>query len=83
VELELVPKPKKPQFFSAATPIHVKGSFSDFSVGVRPEDLMGTVIRFVTSVVVVPLQRLIESGKLGSEEACAEALSAAERPRAF
>jgi hypothetical protein len=83
VVMELAPRPKKPEFFSAATPIQVKGSFSDFGVGVRPEDLVGTVIRFVTSVVVVPLRRLIESGQLGSEEACVEALAAAERPRSF
>ncbi|MBW2272120.1 MAG: AsmA family protein [Deltaproteobacteria bacterium] len=83
VKMELVPEPKKPEFFSAATPIQVEGSFSDFDVGVRPEDLVGTVLRFVTSVVVVPLQRLIQSGKLGTEEACAQALEAADRPKSF
>ena len=58
VKVELVPSPKKPEFFNLATPIQVEGTFSDFGIGVKPEDLLGTVIRFVTSIVHVPLQRI-------------------------
>ena len=36
----------------------MKGSFQDFRVGVAPEDVLRTFIRFVTSVVVVPIQRI-------------------------
>jgi hypothetical protein len=58
VELDLRPVPKRPEFFSAATPIEVKGRFEQFDVDVDIDDLFGTVIRFVTSIVHVPLRRL-------------------------
>ena len=41
-----------------ATPIRVEGSFEDFGVGVAPTDILETVIRFVTSVIYVPIQRI-------------------------
>jgi uncharacterized protein involved in outer membrane biogenesis len=59
IELAFAPVAKRPEFFSLSTPVRVEGSFDDFGVGVHPEDVIGTVIRFVTSVVVVPVQRLI------------------------
>jgi uncharacterized protein involved in outer membrane biogenesis len=59
VELKFSPIAKRPEFFSLATPVSVSGTFDDFGVGVRAEDIMGTVIRFATSVVVVPIQRMI------------------------
>lgn len=59
IRLEFEPVSKKPEFFSLATPVVVDGSFEDFDVAVRPEDMIGTIVRFVTSVVVVPVQRFI------------------------
>ena len=59
IALVFAPVAKRPEFFSLSTPVRVEGSFDDFGVGVHPEDVIGTVIRFVTSVVVVPVQRLI------------------------
>jgi len=58
IELELRPEPKRPEFFSAATPIEVEGSFDAFDVNVDIDDMVGTIIRFVTSVAHVPLRRL-------------------------
>jgi uncharacterized protein involved in outer membrane biogenesis len=58
VAFRLQPTPKKPQFFSAATPVEVKGDFTDFDAGIVPGALVGTAIRMVTSVVVTPLQKL-------------------------
>lgn len=58
VAFQLKPTPKKPQFFSAATPIEVNGKFTDFNAGVAPGALVGTAIRMVTSVVVTPLKKL-------------------------
>ena len=59
IELNFAPVSKRPEFFSLATPVQVSGTFDDFGVGVRPEDVIGTVIRMATSLVVVPVQRLI------------------------
>jgi hypothetical protein len=63
-QLEAVfgPQSKKPSLFALQTPVAVKGSFQDFHIGVSPEDVLRTFIRFVTSVVVVPIQRLFVGG---------------------
>jgi uncharacterized protein involved in outer membrane biogenesis len=58
IDLELRPEPKRPEFFSAATPIEVEGSLDAFDVDVDVEDILGTIVRFATSVVHVPLRRL-------------------------
>jgi hypothetical protein len=51
-------KGKRPEFFSLAAPIEVKGKISDFEIGVAPGGLIGTSIRFITSPLHVPLSRL-------------------------
>jgi uncharacterized protein involved in outer membrane biogenesis len=79
VELELAPTPKRPEFFNLATPIRVDGSFEDFAPRVAPEDLLGTVIRFVTSVVHVPIQRLFS--RTNDPEDLETCLAALERRR--
>lgn len=58
VELNLRPEPKRPEFFNAATPIEVEGNFDAFDVNVDIDDLIGTIIRFATSVIHVPLRRI-------------------------
>ena len=59
VRLRFVPRAKVPQFFSLATPVEVGGTFDDYRFGVRPVDALGTAARWVTSPVVVPIQRLV------------------------
>jgi uncharacterized protein involved in outer membrane biogenesis len=54
----LTPAPKQAEFLSLQTRVEVQGGFDDVRIGVPPEELVGTVIRLVTSVVAVPLQRL-------------------------
>jgi hypothetical protein len=54
----MAPRSKKPEFFSLATPIEVRGNFADFGVGIQAGGLFGTTIRFITSPVVTPLRRL-------------------------
>ncbi len=54
------PVPKRPQFFSLATPLEVNGKLSDFHAGVPSGALIGTVIRQVSSAVVVPLQMIFK-----------------------
>jgi hypothetical protein len=61
VEFVLKPRPKTPQMFSAATPVKVSGTFSDFEVGMRTGAALGTVLRMTTSVVTAPVERLFTS----------------------
>ena len=58
LDVEAAPKPKRPEFFNLATPVTVHGTFKDFGVDVSMLNLVGTVISFVTSPVVVPFERL-------------------------
>ena len=55
LSLTLTPVPKVTQLFSLATPLRIKGSFSDFGVSVRPEALIGTAFVFYTSPIEAPL----------------------------
>jgi uncharacterized protein involved in outer membrane biogenesis len=59
VYLNLKPTPKRPQFISLATPVEVRGTFSDFGVRAAPGSLIGTVIRVLTAHIVVPIQWII------------------------
>ncbi|WP_031480351.1 AsmA family protein [Maridesulfovibrio frigidus] len=58
IDLEVAPKPKRPEFFSLATPVAVHGTFKDFGIGVSGLDLVGTVVSFIVSPVVVPFERI-------------------------
>ena len=62
IDLVVAPTSKKPEFFSLATPLAVKGTFSDFKMGIQTGGLIGTAIRFITSPLAVPLARLIDKG---------------------
>jgi uncharacterized protein involved in outer membrane biogenesis len=71
VYLAMAPKAKKPEFFSLATPIQVKGTFSDYKIGVPPGGVIGTAIRFITSPIVVPIQRVFtERAPADGKAAC-------------
>ena len=60
LKLEVAPSPKKPEFFSLATPINVQGDFSDFGLGIAPGGLVGTGIKFVISPIQVTLQAMFD-----------------------
>lgn len=60
LNLEVAPTPKKPEFFSLATPINVQGNFRDFGIGIVPGGLIGTGIKFVISPIQVPIQRVLD-----------------------
>ncbi len=62
IDVLLRPVPKRPQFFSLATPITISGSIIDYSLGVSPGGVVQTIIRLATSYVVVPLQWFIGEG---------------------
>ena len=56
----LVPRPKIPQFFSLATPVGVDGTITHFKIGVASSDVLDTVGRVLTSIFVVPWQKLTQ-----------------------
>jgi uncharacterized protein involved in outer membrane biogenesis len=58
VDVMLEPRSKKPEFFSLATPIRVSGSIADFEIGVRFEDILGTIVTFATSPIHVPIRTI-------------------------
>ena len=60
LNLEVSPTPKKPEFFSLATPISIQGDFTDFGLGIAPGGLVGTGIKFVVSPIQVPLQTVFD-----------------------
>jgi len=75
VFLALAPKAKKAEFFSLATPIQVKGTFTDYKIGVQPGGLLGTAVRFITSPLVVPIQRtFMERAPADGKAACSAAM---------
>ena len=79
IDIVLSPQAKRAQFFSAATPIRVQGKFDDFGAGVSAGDVFGTIIRFVTSVVYVPIARIFQTPPSpDGEETCKEAMAVPE-----
>lgn len=73
----LVPTAKTPQFFSLATPIEVNGTITNFKIGVSGSDVLETAARLFTSVIVVPLQKLVQRGvPRDGSDVCVSALHA-------
>jgi len=81
IHLKVAPTPKRPEFFSLATPLEVKGQFSDFGVGVQTGGLFGTSIRFITSPIHVPLRRLAGKGlPKDGDDICGMTIGPDDRP---
>lgn len=59
IEAQLRPIPKRPQFYSLATPVHVSGRLDDLKVDVARGGVIGTIIRMATSYITVPVQWII------------------------
>ncbi len=74
IDFRAAPRSKKPQMFSAQTPIRIQGRFKDFDLGVSAGGVAGTVFRMITSPVVVPFEWIFtENAPAGGEAACGEA----------
>jgi len=58
LDLMLVPKAKKPEFFSLAVPIKIDGTFDDFGLGIGMLRLTGSLVSFITSPLHVPIRRI-------------------------
>jgi uncharacterized protein involved in outer membrane biogenesis len=75
IYMAMTPKAKRAEFFSLATPIQVKGTFTDYKIGVQPGGLIGTTVRFITSPIVVPIQRIFtERVAKDGQAACVAAM---------
>jgi len=80
IDLKMAPTPKKPEFFSLATPVEVRGNFADFGVGIQAGGLIGTTVRFIASPVTVPLRRLFSKDLPGDgSDVCGMAIGPENR----
>jgi uncharacterized protein involved in outer membrane biogenesis len=74
LEFLVRPRPKRPQMFTAQTPVRIRGTFQDYSASASPGAIAGTVIRFITSPIVVPFQWMFnEQASADGELECREA----------
>jgi uncharacterized protein involved in outer membrane biogenesis len=74
LNVRAAPKAKRPEFFSLAVPVGLRGQFEDFRIKVNPAMLTGKAISFVTSPLHVPLRRIFKRGESADGAvACAEA----------
>jgi uncharacterized protein involved in outer membrane biogenesis len=60
INLKLAPTPKKPEYFSLATPIEIDGKFSEFDPDIQAGGLIGTTVKFIASPVTTTLKRLFD-----------------------
>ena len=60
IELVLVPRAKTAQIFGLSLPVKVRGSFTDFGIGVPTGEALLTTARFVTSPVIAPISWIFE-----------------------
>ena len=66
-----VPKAKKPQFFSLATPVGMSGTFDKFGIHINPVELTATTVSFLTSPLHVPVRSLFSGDvEVDGEKAC-------------
>ena len=71
LDIKLAPKAKKPEFFSVAVPIKVKGGFDDFGLKIGVIRMTGQVVSFITSPIHVPIRRIFtEEAPADGVEAC-------------
>jgi uncharacterized protein involved in outer membrane biogenesis len=79
IEFYFQPRAKKAQFFSLATAVQVKGSFSDFGFGAQPEEIAKTAIQFLTSPIHTPFRLVLEDTlPADGQAACKEAMKRRE-----
>lgn len=84
VDALLVPQLKNPEMLSLNPPIHLKGTFQDFSVGMPAGDLLKNTVLAAASVVTAPLDFLVGSGtdlEDFDETRCAAAIESSPRPQ--
>ncbi len=89
LEIKLAPKAKRPEFFSVAVPIKVKGKLDDFGLKINALRMAGQVLSFITSPVHVPIRRVVtieepsdgvEACKLAWNRTIDESVSEQDKP---
>jgi uncharacterized protein involved in outer membrane biogenesis len=62
-DLVATPRAKRPEFFSLATPVAIRGEFDDFRIGVKKGVLtLGTTAtKFAVSPITTPLRRIFRA----------------------
>ena len=81
IEFGASPKSKRPQLFSAQTPIVVEGHFAEFEVGLPPAALIGTAVRMISSPVTVPFEWIFTKNEpADGKVACQQAWSQSPHP---
>ena len=62
-DLVAAPKAKRPEFFSLATPVAIKGEFDDFRIGMKKgvHTLGTTATKFAISPITTPLKRIFRA----------------------
>lgn len=62
VDITVSPTPKRPEFFSLATPVEIHGSLDDLKFGVGGAvSVIGTAVKFIVSPVTTPIKRLVKN----------------------
>ena len=80
IDLTIAPTPKKPEFFSLATPLEVHGTFADINLGIKASGLVGTAARFIVSPIAVPIKRVVsEEIPEDGSDACTVTLGSENR----
>jgi len=74
LDIIMVPKSKKPEFFNLAVPIKVHGEFDDFGLGIGLGRLTEAIVSFITSPVHVPIRKIFaDEIPEDGQEACRQA----------
>jgi len=74
INMRMAPKAKKPKFYSLEVPIKIEGTFKDFGLRLSKAGLLGSVISFITSPVIVPLKRaLVDELPRDGKDSCLKA----------
>jgi len=58
LKIKVTPRAKRAEFFSLATPVKLKGSFSDLNVKLGGGGVVGTALGMIISPVTTPLKRI-------------------------
>jgi uncharacterized protein involved in outer membrane biogenesis len=82
-DLVAAPKAKRPEFFSLATPVAIKGEFDDFRIGMKKGILtLGTTAtKFAISPITTPLKRIFRADLPGDgADICGLPIGPRDRP---
>ncbi len=82
IDLDVRPSAKKAEYFSLATPLEIRGSFTDFKFGIARGGIFGTAVGFITSPITATARRFggTSSMPLDGSDICSMIIGAKNRP---